>query len=569
MANVATFLAQHKTALSRVIYRQFIDEVWQDFSVSDVMDMAANWQATFRHLGLKTGDRVAICLRNSVQWVALDQAILGAGLVTVPLYVDDNAGNIAYCIANSGAQLLVVDNDRIGKNLLATNVPMPRIAVLKPDAVKVGEKVARDERLEKSQDLIAQAIGSKTQTFTVIDVKKDDLATICYTSGTSGRPKGVMLSHGNVQANVGSCYKLDIAKPEDTFLSFLPMSHMFERTGGYYLPLKVGAKVVFSRGINQLPDDLATQAPTVIFAVPRIFEKFYGRIQSSIRGSSMKTRAFNRLVDVGTRMEQDDGGILDHFQLPLLRSKVAKPILERLGGRLRLAVVGGAALDATIAKAFIAMGLPILHGYGMTEACPVVAVNRPKGNIPESVGPALPDVQVRLGQSQELLVKGPNVMLGYWQDEDSTKKVLDPEGWLHTGDVAEIIDNRIYIRGRIKDILVLSNGEKLSPQDVEMAIAGDDVFEQLMLIGEGKPFLGMIAVTAATNERELIKRANDRLKGFPRYIRVRRIIITRDPWSVDNGLLTPTLKVKRTKVLEKFATDVEKLFADGLSGTDE
>jgi long-chain acyl-CoA synthetase len=561
MSNVATLLAQHQNDPSRQIYRQFIDEQWVDYTVKEVTELVAQWQEVFRTQGLKRGDRVAICLKNGVTWVTIDLAALAGGLVCVPLYVDDNPGNVAYCVSNSAASLLVVENDRIAKALLKTEVPMPRMIVARADTA---EGTQRDERLEPMQTAIAKALeGKKRPVFKLEDAGVDELATICYTSGTSGRPKGVMLSHGNMLSNVESCYKLNIATRDDTFLSFLPLSHMFERTGGYYLPLRVGAKVVYSRGVNQLPEDLVNQQPTILFAVPRIFEKFYGRIQASVRDSTMKQKAFNRLVDVGWRMSIGEGGVMDHFQLPLLRSKVAKPILERLGGRLRLAVVGGAALDANIAKAFIAMGLNILHGYGMTEACPVVAVNRPDANVPESVGPALPDVQVRLGEDNELQVKGPNVMLGYWQDDISTEKALMPGGWLRTGDVAQIIEDRVFIRGRIKDILVLSNGEKLSPQDVEMAIIGDDVFEQITLIGEGRPYLAMIAVTANTNEKELIKRANERLKSFPRYIRVRGIIITRDPWTVDNGLLTPTLKVKRVKVVEKFAKEIDQLYAQG------
>lgn len=561
MANVAKLLQQHEETPNRILFRQFMDNEWVDFKAHEMLELAQQWQSVFRAMGMLEGDRVAICLKNSIHWVAVDQATLGMGLVCVPLYVDDNAANIAYCIENSGARLVVVENDRIGKNLLGQGLKDVRVLSVRSE-VSNGVRDGVENALQ-----VLKEVRSDITPFEVLDLPAKTLATICYTSGTSGRPKGVMLSHDNMLGNVNSCYQLDIAKPEDTFLSFLPMSHMFERTGGYYLPLRVGAKVVYARGINQLPDDLATQAPTVIFAVPRIFEKFYGRIQASVKDSRFKRKAFEKLVDVGWRMEQGKGGIMDHFQLPLLRAKVAQPILERLGGKLRLAVVGGAALDSTIAKAFIAMGLPILHGYGMTEACPVISVNRPKGNVPESVGPALPDVEVKLGEHDELLARGPNIMLGYWQNEESTREAIDPEGWLHTGDVAEIKDNRIFIRGRIKDIMVLSNGEKFSPQDAEMAIIGDDVFEQIVLVGEGRPFISMIAVTANSNEKELIKRANARLQDFPRYIRVRRVITTKEPWTVDNGLLTPTLKVKRQRVVDAFKERINDLYAEGM-GTD-
>lgn len=559
MANIAEMLKQHQSSPNRILYRQFIDKDWVDFKASEIIDYVCAWQSYFRQMGMIEGDRVAICLKNSITWVAVDQAALGMGLVSVPLYVDDNAANIAYCIENSGSRIVVVENDRIAKNLKAENIGEAHLLSLKSELTD-GEVAGIQSVDEALKPHLKTSVPIE-----VLNLPEDTLATICYTSGTSGRPKGVMLSHKNVSANVNSCFQLDIAKPDDTFLSFLPMSHMFERTGGYYLPLRVGAKVIYARGINQLPEDLATQAPTVLFAVPRIFEKFYGRIQSSIKDSGFKSRAFNKLVDVGWRMEQGKGGILDHFQLPLLRAKVAQPILERLGGRLRLAVVGGAALDATIAKSFIAMGLPILHGYGMTEACPVISVNRPEGNVPESVGPALPQVQVKLGENDELLAKGPNIMLGYWENVEATKQAIDADGWLHTGDVAEITNDRIFIRGRIKDIMVLSNGEKFSPQDAETAIIGDDVFEQIVLVGEGRAYISLIAVTANSNEKELVKRANARLAHLPRYIRVRRVLTTKEPWTVDNGLLTPTLKVKRLKVLEAFKDRIEDLYREGLN----
>ena len=237
-------------------------------------------------------------------------------------------------------------------------------------------------------------------------------------------------------------------------------------------------------------------------------------------------------------------------------------MLARLGGRLRLAVVGGAALDPSLAHTFIGLGLGMLQGYGMTEASPVISVNRDDDNVPESVGPPLPGIEVRLGDGGELLVKGRNVMLGYWKNPEATDAALTADGWLHTGDVAEIIDGRIYIRGRAKDVLVLSNGEKLPPQDAEFAILHDPVFEQVMLVGEGRPFVVLLAVSQETDEKVLIRRANDKLRDFPRWTRVRRVIMQKEPWSVDNGLLTPTLKLKRPILLQRLAPQIEAVYAD-------
>jgi long-chain acyl-CoA synthetase len=249
--------------------------------------------------------------------------------------------------------------------------------------------------------------------------------------------------------------------------------------------------------------------------------------------------------------------------VPLLRALVARPILDRFGGRLRLAVVGGAAMDPGIAGLFIGLGLPVLQGYGMTEASPVVSVNRLDDNDPETVGRPLDNVEVRLGEADELLVRGPNVMLGYWNDPEATARVLDRDRWLHTGDIAELVRGHVAIRGRVKDIVVLSNGEKLPPQDAELAILGDGVFEQLMLVGEGRPFLTLLAVAKDADEKQLVRRANERLAHFPRYVRVRRAIMSPEPWTIENGLLTPTLKVRRNDVLKRFAPEIEEVYSSG------
>jgi long-chain acyl-CoA synthetase len=394
-------------------------------------------------------------------------------------------------------------------------------------------------------------------------VSNDTLATICYTSGTGGRPKGVMLSHGNITANVKACAALNIARDDDVFLSFLPLSHMFERTGGYYLPLSVGATVAHARSVATLADDLISQQPTALFAVPRIFEKFHAKLAETMQGSAIKQALYNANVAWGWDAAQGQlHNPLKQLALPLLNKIIAKKVLFRMGGRLRLAVAGGAALESGIARTFIGLGLPILHGYGMTEASPVIAVNRLDSNVPESVGQAMPGLELRLGEHNELQVKGDSVMQGYWQDEAASAKTL-VNGWLHTGDVAEIADGRIFIRGRIKDILVLSNGEKCPPQDMELAILGDPAFEQIMLVGEAKPFLSLVVVSPVQDEKALMKKANERLKDFPKWMRIRRVIASTDAWSVDNGLLTPTLKVKRAKVAEHFAAQINAVYGDG------
>jgi long-chain acyl-CoA synthetase len=555
--NIAALLQAQFAGPARTLYRQHIDGAWRDFGARDIALLAARWQQAFRREGLVAGERVAICLRNGVNWVAIDQAALAMRLVVVPLYVDDNAENIAWCLAHSGARLLLLENGRMLEALRQCGAQLPLTVLAGVD--KAAEKASGDQAGVPG---IAAFLPAAVGEFTVAECAPDTLATICYTSGTSGRPKGVMLSHGNILANVRAILQLDIARSDDVFLSFLPLSHMFERTPGYYLPLAVGAKVTYARSVAQLAEDLVSEKPTVIFAVPRVFEKFHTRIHEALAASRLKRALFERVVTAGWRAQRGVAGPLDRLVLALLRNRIAAPILARLGGRLRLAVIGGAPLEGHVARTFIGLGLCVLQGYGMTESAPVISVNLPQNNDPDSVGPPLPGTEVRLGPGNELLARGASVMSGYWDNAEASARSIDGEGWLHTGDLAELKDGRVYIRGRIKDVLVLSNGEKLPPQDVELAILSDEVFEQGMLVGEGRSFLTFIAVSKQTDEKALVRRANDRLKSFPRYIRVRRVIITNEPWSVDNGLMTPTMKVKRTQVLARFEQAIARVYAD-------
>ena len=550
MANIASLLGAHLATPERILYRQFTEGSWRDISAREIAAYAARWQAFLRAEGLAPGDRVALCLKNGIHWVAADQAALGLGLVVVPLYADDNPENVAWCLENSGARLLVAETSRMADALRGVAASLPRVLCVAADP-------------GSGHDGVEAVLPRQAPTFEAAPVEDGALATICYTSGTAGRPKGVMLTHGNILANVSACERLRLARSDDVFLSLLPLSHMFERTGGYYLPLAIGAKVTYARSISQLAEDLASERPTVMFAVPRVFEKFAARVNEALAQSPAKKRLFELVVAAGGRAQRREAGLADRIVLALLRDRVAGPVRSRLGGRMRFAILGGAPLDPAIAWLFLGLGLPVLQGYGMTEASPVISVNRLEGNVPESVGMPLDNVEVRVAADGELLARGPSIMKGYWNNPEASAKSLDREDWLHTGDLAEIREGRIFIRGRLKDVLVLSNGEKLPPQDVELAILGDGLFEQGILIGEGRPFLALVAVTRETGEKDLIRRANDRLKEFPRYIRVRRVVATREPWTVENGLLTPTLKVKRDRVQQKFDAEIERAYAAG------
>jgi long-chain acyl-CoA synthetase len=400
-----------------------------------------------------------------------------------------------------------------------------------------------------------------------------------------------MLSHANILANAESVLAQVSAYREDVFLSFLPLSHAFERTVGYYVPMMAGSCVAYARSVQLLPEDLVTVRPTLLVSVPRIYERAYSRIAHQLSGHRLLSVLFDLAVSVGwRRFEAGQGrsakpGWLAAAAWWLLRRLVAKRVIDRFGGRLRLAVSGGAPLAARLARCFVGLGVPLLQGYGLTEASPVVTGNRVEDNVPESVGAALPGIELRLGANDELLVRGPNVMRGYWNNPEASRQALDADGWLHTGDKARIDAGRVYIVGRLKDILVLSTAEKVSPTDLELAIGEDPLFEQVMVVGEGMPYVAALLVLNADTWRDVaaslgvdphdprslsasivssavLRRIGERLAPFPVHARVRSVWLTLEPWTTEDGLITPTLKIKRQELEARFAREIAQLFPD-------
>lgn len=417
----------------------------------------------------------------------------------------------------------------------------------------------------------------------------DDLATIVYTSGTTGRSKGVMLSHRNILFDAAAGQQYVPVYDDDLFLSFLPLSHTLERTAGYIIPMMTGATVAHARSIKQLAEDLQTIHPTILVTVPRIFERVANRLREQLLSRPpFARRLFELAVRVGWErflFQQHRGGWrISQLLWPLLKGVVANKVTEKLGGRLRLAVSGGAPLPPEIARLFIGLGLPVVQGYGLTESSPVISVNRLEDNVPESVGTLLSGVEACTTNEGELLVRGPNVMLGYWNHPEATREIIDEEGWLHTGDKVKLDDGgHIQITGRLKEIMVLSNGEKLPPVELEMAITRDTLFEQVIVIGEGRPYLAALLVlnrerlqqllvemrytgdpeAALENyhlQRLVLERIGQQLRHFPGYAHVYRVHLELEPWCVDNGLLTPTMKIRRTQIMEHYAREIEGLY---------
>ena len=424
--------------------------------------------------------------------------------------------------------------------------------------------------------------------------KEDDLAGIVYTSGTTGRPKGVMLTHGNIVSNVKATLECVFPQVGDIFLSFLPLSHTFERTAGYYLALATGCTIAYNRSVLLLADDLKTIRPTVIISVPRVYERIFARVHDKLKKSRPAARyLFDWAVEIGWRdfcrrnhlpVEHTGRAWLDGLMRPLVR-KVSSTLLDQFGGRLRIAISGGAALSSKVARTFCGLGLPIIQGYGMTEASPIIAGNNRTLNQPNTVGKPFNNVEVRLGEGDEIQIKGPSITRGYWNRPDATADAFTEDGWFRTGDVGGFNElGLLSIKGRIKEIIVTSTGEKVPPADLEAAIETDPLFSQCYVIGENRPYLSLITVVNPDEwasfakscgvdpadpasldnpsvKTAALKRAKTAAGEFPHYALPRAVVLTQEPWTIENGLITPTLKLKRGPLSKKFANVIAQLYA--------
>ena len=570
----------------KVAYRYYdaSTDRWNDLTWADAGKQIARWQTAFAAENLQAGDRVAVIMQNCPEWVMFDQAALANGLVVVPLYTQDRAENAAYILQNADVKVLLIGGQEHWDSLQPVREQLGFLARI-ISLAHIDNGGHPDARLKTVGEWLpdqAELIRS--------DHDKDALATIVYTSGTTGRPKGVMLSHHNILWNAYASLQVVQCQPDEVFLSFLPLSHTLERTAGYYLAMMVGGTVAYNRSIPQLGEDLLIIKPTILISVPRIFERVYNKIQVGLEEKSPLARAlFSLAVDTGWRRfehQQGRAGWSPKLLLwPLLNKIVAAKVMEKLGGRMHLAVVGGAPLPGGVAHLFIGLGLPMIQGYGLTETSPVISVNPIENNDPSGVGCLLPDVEARIGEQDELQVRSPGIMLGYWANEQATRDMIDSDGWLHTGDKARIENGQVHITGRIKEIIVLANGEKVPPADMEMAVCMDALFEQALVIGDNRPYLTAIVVlnpeqweplarqlgmdpgdTAACQSSRVneivLERVANQISTFPGYARIRKVLCRLEPWSIEDGLITPTLKLKRNKVYERFESEINRMYED-------
>lgn len=571
-------------------------EHWHSLTWVQIGARVNTWRSALAASCLVPGARVAVLLPNGLDAVCIDQASLALGLVPVPMHALDNPASIAYIIKDCEASMLVLSTRAQWEAIAAVGEEMPLLKLI----LLVDDGSFTDDYAPSRALGVVVALATWLANGDLPDnahrplVSSSTLAAIVYTSGTTGRPKGVMLTHNNVLSNIRAVMARVEVRPSDVFLSILPLSHTFERTVGYYLPIAAGSCVAYARSVAKVPEDLVMVRPTILVSVPRIYERSYLKLQEALGQSNhFSQRLFRLTQTIGWRRFCQRQHLpcgdtspkwLDLLLYPILHWLVARRVLAQFGGRLRVAVCGGAPLSQAVGEYFLALGLPLVQGYGMTETSPVVSCNAPADNWPTTVGKPLEGVAVRIGETSELQILGDGVMAGYWKRQEDSTRALTDDGWLRTGDQAAIEGGRIRIIGRIKEIIVTSTGEKIAPTDLELAIMADPLFEQVFVIGDNRPFIAAFVVLSRSGLDTLVRqlkldvsdsvKLNSELaqsailekirlacKHFPSHAVPRVVRVATEPWSLQNGLMTPTLKLKRNALLAHFRSEIDDIYA--------
>ncbi len=542
-----------------------------------------------RSLGIRRGDRVALLSENRYEWVVSDLATMGLGAATVPVYATLTAEQTRHILADSGARAVILSDASQMAKLRAVQRDLPALELILPMEPQAAaspldrswEQVTTEGARLRAADPMAFR-GEADQT------RPEDLATIIYTSGTTGEPKGAMLSHANISGNAEAGLKVVDLKPEDINLSFLPFSHIFERMAGLYTMMAAGVTTAFARGLDQVAADAAEVRPTIITGVPRFFEKVRARVLENGRTLPAPRRwIFYWALGEGLRKARAQlawrprsgplTGLADHL--------VWAKVRERMGGRLRLGISGGAALHPMVLEFFFAMGVRVIEGYGLTETSPVICLNPPGREKAGSVGLPLPGIEVRIGDEGEILTRGPHVMMGYWRNEAATAQALR-DGWFHTGDVGYLdADGYLYITDRLKDLLVTAGGKNVAPQPLEARLKASKWVAEAVLVGDGRPYVVALIVPnlerlestarrhgwAFGDRRELLARPEvrgifqrrvERLNAtLAPFEQVKRFALLDHELTQEGGVLTPTLKVRRRVVDQRYAELIESLYA--------
>jgi long-chain acyl-CoA synthetase len=538
-----------------------------------------------RSLGITRGDRVGLVSENRPEWIIADLAIMTAGAITVPAYVTHTVDDHRHVLANSGAHAVFVSKPALSARVLAAANQVDSVHTVIAIEPTAGQASAVD--LLSWEEMLARGRERPDDTGEIVaGIEPDDTACLIYTSGTGGIPKGVMTSHRNIISNCRGAYRVleQLGLGDEVFLSFLPLSHSYEHTAGEMFPISIGAQIYFAEGAETLAANMLEARPTIMTAVPRLYETLHQRIRLGVeRKGGLSQKMFEQAVAIGRkRLGAERTNLGERLIDPLLDRTVRSKVRERFGGRLRAMVSGGAPLNPEIGRFFLALGVTLLQGYGQTEAGPVISCNLPARIKIDTVGPPLDGVRLRIAEDGEILVAGDNVMKGYWNDLEATAHAFE-DGWLHTGDVG-IIDADGYLRitDRKRDFIKNSGGEMISPARIEGYLTLEPEISQVMVFGDRRPYLVAVVVpdpefVAAYAEGEAPPDLNALAAdpGFTRAIaaavnrvnptlmpseRVRRFVVAAEGFTIANGQMTPTLKIKRHVIRERYGPALDALY---------
>jgi len=582
-------LSSEKTALQ---YKDKTGE-YKGITYGELDRLSGRLAGSLRELGVVQGDRVAIISYHGPEWVIADLAVIKLGAIVVPIYHTLTPSAMSYVLADAGCRLAFVENALMLASVDAVREDLPSLehAVMFED-----EGECRRETCLYISDMLDAGVQDDGPEIDFPLVSPDDIATIVYTSGTTGEPKGVILSHGNITSNALAVAAGFGVNSTDSFLSFLPLCHMLEKTCGYYSMLFSGVTIAYAGDLTTIVDDVRKIRPTILIVVPRVVEKIYEAVEKKVLESSLVRRrmVYGAIQTLNERVNREYMGekipALLRLRSFLADRLVAAKFRMIAGGRLRLLVSGGAPLDRALAKTLLVLGFNILEGYGLTEASPVVASALPGNNRLGTVGKPLDGITIKIGDADEILVKGPNVMRGYFNKPEETAKVIDPGGWLHTGDQGRLDEQgNLIITGRIKELIVTSYGKNVAPVPIEAEITKSQYIDQALLYGDNRKYITALVVPEkcaieayaqesnliAAGYEELLKssKIRDLIAGEierttadrARYEKVKDFSLLPDSFTVANKLLTPTLKLRRKRVIEKYGDAIAAMY-DGRNG---
>lgn len=560
---------------------------WHATSWAEAARRVAGLATALRALGLKPGDRVMLVSENRPEWCISDLGIMAAGCITVPTYTTNTERDHLHILENSGAAAVIVSTAKLAKALLPAVIRASTAHhVIGLEELRGGQQ--GDIAFHHWDTLIAQHPADPQAVAAQATATREDLACIIYTSGTGGAPRGVMQHHGAILHNVNGCCTViseDFGWEDEVFLSFLPLSHAYEHTGGQHFPIGLGAQIYYAEGLEKLASNIEETRPTIMVVVPRLFEVLRTRISKAVeKQGKLSSYLLDRAVSIGGKDAAGGASALD-LPMRLIVNTLLKPkIGKRFGGRMKAMVSGGAPLTPEVGIFFQSLGLTFLQGYGQTEAAPVISCNRPSAGLKmDTVGPPLPNTEVRIAEDGEILVRGELVMHGYWRNEAETARVLK-DGWLHTGDIGLIDERgRIKITDRKKDIIVNDKGDNVAPQKVEGMLTLQNEIVQAMIFGDRKPHMVAVIVpdpewtqewcaksgtscdfkALAQNHayRTAIGAAVERVnKDLSVIERVRRFILADEPFTIENQQLTPSLKIRRHVLKEVYGERLDALY---------